>query len=359
MNKIFIAAGGTGGHIYPALALADEIRSRYPECRIVFTGSDDRMEKELIPSQGYEYMPMHMGILKGSAVKKAAAAVSYISAEEKMHRILKKEKPDACIGFGNYISIPLILAAERLHIPTMIHEQNSFAGRANTFLAGRCDSIVCCYEHTIQQFPAARTRLLGNPAASAAGKTIIDRTLPEQYGIDPDRPFVLFMMGSLGSDSVCRVIDQAIPLFKEDLQVLIVTGKAVEYRFGNADRPNIHIVEYVQGAQMLSQAALAVTRAGATTISEITVLGTPAVLIPSPYVPNNHQVYNAAELADRQAAVMIEESRLDEKVLAETINRLMDDEEQRQQLGSNAAALGRPNAAADMLDWLEEIIAHE
>ena len=359
MKKIFIAAGGTGGHIYPALAFADEVRRRYPECRIVFTGSDDRMEKELIPAHGYEYTAMHMGILKGGVVKKAAAAVSYVNAEEKMRRMLRKEKPDACIGFGNYISIPLILAAERLHIPTLIHEQNSFAGRANAFLAGKCSGIVCCYENTMEQFPSGKTRMLGNPAASAAGRTVAGPDAPAQYGLDPGKPFVLFMMGSLGSDSVCRIIDKAIPLFAGDLQVLIVTGKSVSYKFTNTDRENVHIVEYVNGAQMLKQTALAVTRAGATTISEITVLGTPAVLIPSPYVPNNHQVFNAKELADRDAAVMIEEGDLDEQLLARTINGLMADEQHRHRLGTNAAKLGKPYAASDMVDWLEEITAHE
>lgn len=359
MKKIFIAAGGTGGHIYPALAFADEIRSRYPECRIVFTGSDDRMEKELIPSRGYEYKALHMGILKGSVVKKAAAAVSYVSAEEKMRRMLKRERPDACIGFGNYISIPLILAAERLHIPTMIHEQNSFAGRANAFLAGRCDAVVCCYEDTMKQFPAEKTRVLGNPAASAAGRIKADPSVPLQYGLKPEQPYVLFMMGSLGSDTVCSVIDKAIPLFQGDWQVLIVAGKAVTYEFLNADRGYVHTAEYVDGAQMLKQAALAVTRAGATTISEITVLGTPAVLIPSPFVPNNHQVYNAKELADRGAAVMIEEGNLNEQVLAGTINALMSDKERRDRLSRSAVSLGRPAAAAGMVDWLEEIIEHE
>lgn len=359
MKLIFIAAGGTGGHIYPALALADEIRTRYPECRIVFTGSDSRMEQELIPQYGYEFIGMHMEILKGSPLHKGAAAFSYLESEERTYRLLKKERPDACVGFGNYISIPLITAAERLHIPTMIHEQNSFAGKANVFLSKRCEAVACSYRNSMQQFPANKTRLTGNPAASAAVRRNAGREIIRSYGLDPEVPFVLFMMGSLGSDSVSEIIDRAIPMFADDYQVLIVTGKAVTYRFRNTDGVRVKTVEFVDGAEMLRHADLAVTRAGATTICEITALGTPAILIPSPFVPNNHQVYNARELSDNAAAVMIEENELDAEVLADHVNRLMSDDLNRSELSKKASAMGTPEAASLMADWLEELINHD
>ncbi len=359
MKKIFIAAGGTGGHIYPALALADEIRQRYPECDIVFTGSNDRMEKQLVPERGYRFIGQDLGILKGSRLHKAVSLLGYAKAEEKMRKLLKKEKPDACVGFGNYISIPLILAAKRLGIPTMIHEQNSYAGKANALLAKYCDAVVCCYDPQLSGFPAEKTKQLGNPEATVVSRRHPDRSVISEYGLDPELPYVLFMMGSLGSDSVSKVIDACCPMFDDSYQVLIVTGKAMSYEYTNLGYPGIRVTEYVNGGDMLRHAALAVTRAGATTISEITALGIPAVLVPSPYVPNNHQVYNARELADRDAAVMIEEGDLTAEVLAETVNALMKDDMRRETLGRNAALLGRPDAAAEMAEWLEEITRNE
>ena len=263
------------------------------------------------------------------------------------------------IGFGNYISIPVMEAAAKLKLKTVIHEQNSFAGKANLFLSKHCDAVACSYRNSMKQFPADRTRFTGNPAASAAMKRMSGREVLKQYGLDPELPFVLFMMGSLGSDSVSGIIDRAIPLLDTGFQVLIVTGKAVTYTYTNVDNARVKSVEFVDGAELLRHADLAVTRAGATTICEITALGTPAVLIPSPYVPNNHQVFNARELADNDAAVMIEETELDEQRLAEYVNALMKDSARRTALGTHAAAMGSPEAAMVMADWLEEIISHD
>lgn len=316
------------------------------------------MEAQMIPEYGYEFIGMEMTGMNGSALDKARSAVSLLKAQKACRRMLKEDRPDLCIGFGNYISVPLIMAAHQLHIPTMIHEQNSFAGKANKMLARVADAIVGCYDSSLKQFPQEKTRILGNPEASAAAEREVAADACTAYGIDPSRPFILFMMGSLGSESVSRVIDQACPMLDPGFQVLIVTGKANEYTFIIGNRDRFHIVPYVDGVSMMKLAALSITRAGATTMAEISALGAATILIPSPYVPNNHQVYNAMELVRCNAAVMIEEKDLTPVSLAEEINRLMADSDRRAQMGARAKAAGRTDAADRMIDWMEEIARH-
>lgn len=357
MKRVMITTGGTGGHINPALAFADLLKKQEPDCEIIFVGSDDRMEAELIPAHGYQFIGLRMKSTYGGWINKVKSVLSLIAAERKVEKMLKEYRPDACVGFGNYISVPLIVAAHRLGIPTMIHEQNSFAGRANKMLAKYADAIVGCYETNLEQFPKDKVRLLGNPESSLAADTKYTG-LAASYGLRTDLPFVLFMMGSLGSSSVAQVLDGACALFDKDFQVLIAAGKANDYVF-KCQSDRVKIVPYVDGAAMLKEAELSVTRAGATTLAEITAIGAASVLIPSPYVPNNHQVYNAMELVRSHAAVMIEEKDLTPETLSAEVNRLMHDERERMLLKQNALQLGRRDAAYRMIDWLKELTAHE
>ncbi len=356
MKKIMIATGGTGGHIYPALALADKIKERYPECEIIFYGSSNRMEAEMIPSRGYRFIGMEMTGMNGGISDKVRSAVSLLKADRKCRTVLKKENPEICIGFGNYISVPLIMAAHRLHIPTMISEQNSFAGKANAMLARYADAVEGVYQSCLDQFPAGKTRLYGNPQASVASQRMIDPAACEAYGIRKGTPFAVFMMGSLGSATVSKVIDEACGLFDQDFEVLIAAGKANDYRF-TTDNPHVHITEYVDGMAMLKCADLSVCRAGATTLCEIAATGAASILIPSPFVPNNHQVYNAMELVRNDAAVMIEEKDLTAELLAEQVNSLMKNKERRSLLSDNALKMSTPDAADRMIDWIEELIS--
>ena len=352
--KVMIAAGGTGGHIYPALALAEEIMHEQGN-EVIFFGSNSRMEAEVIPAKGYPFYGLSMASGNGSLRNKASMVLSLAKAQKKAMRILKKEKPDFCVGFGNYISVPLILAAHRLHIPTMLHEQNSFAGKANRFLGPWADACAGCYESNIGQLPEKKTRILGNPAATQAAVTVFDPACLEELGLDPDIPFVIFMMGSLGSSSVSAVIDEAIGLFDPSYQVIIAKGTSNAYEYKHQSEGMVRIVPYVDGKMMLNGCALAVTRAGATTIAEIAACGTPSVLIPSPFVPNNHQYYNALELSEKGAAVLIEEKDLTASKLAAEISRIMADDELRKQMKENAFRLGRRNASEDIYNWMKEI----
>lgn len=354
--KVMIAAGGTGGHIYPALALAEMILKKEENTEIVFFGSDNRMEATVIPEAGYRFYGFTMRGMNGGIQAKVASAISLIKAEGYCKKILQEEKPDICIGFGNYISVPFIQAAHKLKIPTMLHEQNSFAGKANRYLAKEADAIVGCYRSNLEQFPIAKTKILGNPEASLAADTVWDPQALVDLGLNPEIPFILFMMGSLGSESVSAVIDEALPHLHDTFQVVVTTGKANDYVFMNKPNERIKIVEYLNGKMMLKGCALAVLRAGATTMAEIGAIGTPSILIPSPYVPNNHQYHNAMELVNNNAAEIIEEKDLSAKVLAEKINALMDDEQRRDEMKQNALRNGKCDAAEQIISWMKELV---
>lgn len=354
MKNIVIATGGTGGHIYPALAFAKCFAKEHKDVKIIFIGSKDRMEAKLIPSYGYEYYGLDMSGMNGGLVAKMKSAVSLMKAEHWCRNFLRDVKPMCCIGFGNYISVPLIMAAHKLHIPTMIHEQNSFAGKANKLLGKYADAIATCYESTNDVFPIEKTRVLGNPQATLAVEQSEDRAILEEFGLDQTKPTVFFMMGSLGSSSVSKVIDEALPYIDENVQVIIASGKANDYSFKTKSTDRIKIVPYVDGTKMLKACDLAITRAGATTLCELTAIGCASVLIPSPYVPNNHQVFNAMELVKNNASIMLEEKDLNAKSLSDLVNSLMHDETKRNAMRQNASKLGKTNAAYDMIAWIEE-----
>ena len=350
-----IATGGTGGHIYPALAFAEILKQKYSDIEIVFLGTDNRMEKDIIPSKGYRFIGMHMSGMNGGIGAKISSAFSLLKAQNKCAKLLKQEKPDACIGFGNYISVPLILAASRYHIPTMIHEQNSFAGKANVMLGKYADAIVLSSNGPLKQFPSAKTRVYGNPEATIASSKDFDKNKLKEYGINPEEPYILFMMGSLGSSSVAKVIDESLGGINENVQILVVHGKANEYVFKTQENDRIHIVPYVDGLTTLKYAKLAICRAGATTLSEIMALGVASILVPSPYVPNNHQYYNAMEIAENGGAMIIEEKDLNAKVLCDTINTLLDDDDKLSFMRSKAKKEEYNDAAYKMISWLEDL----
>ncbi len=351
MKRVLIAAGGTGGHIYPALAFAERLRNEGIEA--VFVGSEDRLEGQLIPEAGYRFIPLSIPNTSGSLIGKVKYIFSMAGAIRQCRKLIASYHPDACVGFGNYISVPLILAAKQAGIPTMISEQNSFAGKANVFLGRFADAVELAYERSGKDFPEEKVRVLGNPQEEKCAAITADPVILESYGIDASKPFVLVMMGSLGSQTLSGIIDSSCQKVT-DYQVLIAAGKRNPYQFSN-ENPNVIVRDYVEGAKLLRLCDLAVCRAGATTLAELAAAGTPSILIPSPFVPNNHQYYNAAELEEHGAAVLLEEKDLKAETLLAEMNRLMHDNTARQKMSEAAGKLARPHAATEMMEWLKEI----
>lgn len=345
--KIVMVAGGTGGHIYPAISLAEELQKQGDD--ITFIGSNDRMEKDVIPEHNFKYIGLDVYTTRGSVLQKIKSLVSIKSAYSKCLNILKDY--DMAIGFGNYISIPVMLAANKLKLKTVIHEQNSFVGRANRLLDTKVDLIIGSYEENLKQFKNKKVVILGNPQSTKAFSVKKDKSVIKRLGLDPDKKTVVIFMGSLGSSSVNEKLIEYFKKLDGTYQVVYATGKShYEETLNKINETDyLKIFERIDGVSVMKNSTLLISRAGATTISEIEAIGMPAILIPSPYVPNNHQFYNAKALTDKKAAIMIEEKDLNADVLLKCVSDIINDGEKLKQLSQNAKQLSNPNVLEDMI----------
>ncbi len=357
--KICIVTGGTGGHIYPALALASLWKEQDPDVSIFFIGNNNRMEAELIPQKGFRFYGLHTSGLTGSLMDKAKAVIQMLEAKKQAAALLKKEKPDLVIGFGGYVSAPVLMAAQKLHIPTMVHEQNSVIGKANKVVINKADAVVACYDNILDQLPSDRTRLLGNPRGSLAARVTFDQAYFDELGLDPNLRTILVMMGSLGSSSVNDLMKEALSDLDPGFQVVYAAGRDNSQDLNLFDNECIHVFPFVDTLRLYGAIDGMICRAGATTLAEVTALGIPSIIIPSPYVANNHQFFNAKQLTDRHAAWMIEEKDLNGKTLKKAIQTVFEDDQKRDEMAANARKLGKPNAALDMIVWGQALAAHK
>ena len=350
--KIIVSAGGTGGHLYPALALAEYIKTQDKNAEFLFVGTTDRLESQVVPGLGYNYKGLNVKGLVGNPLQKLKNALVFVRSLKHSKKILKEFKPDIVVGFGGYPSASIVLAAAQMKIPTMIHEQNSIIGLTNKILINKVDSIVCCYEKALKEFPANKTVLLGNPRASVVSSSEL-KDIHDLYNIDKDRKTVVVVMGSLGSSTVNEVMKEALLSMQyDDYDVVYVTGKNYYDEMKNELKDlnkNIHLVSYIEDMpSLIASCDLIVSRAGATTLAEITALGAPSLIIPSPYVVANHQEYNAKELVDLGAAKWILEKDLNASTFVEEVRTLMKNDSLRLSLRNKAKVLGKPNACEDI-----------
>ncbi len=357
MKKICIATGGTGGHIYPALALAQIWKEREPDTEIVFIGNDDRMEAQIVPSFGYRFLPVHASGLTGGLAHKLKAVQLMFKARKQAKRYMKEEKPDLFIGFGGYVCAPGALAAHDCKIPILLHEQNSVVGKANKLVSHYASGVVTCYQKAQDYFGNEKARLLGNPRASLAARVQKDPEYFASLGLNPNMKTIMIVMGSLGSSSVNELMESALSKVDSSLQILYVCGKDNDGDLHRFDAfPNVHTTPYVDALRLYGMLDGIVCRAGATTLCELTALGIPAVIIPSPYVAENHQFYNAKMLVDQQAAVMLEEKDLNADTLSFAIEQAFLNEDNRLALSQNAWKLGTRQAAQNIIAYAHEIM---
>ena len=351
--KIAIVAGGSGGHIYPAISLAEELEKKGHD--ITFIGSNDRMEKDVVPAHNFKYIGLDVYTTRGSIIQKVKSIVSIEKAYKKCLEILNGF--DMAIGFGNYISIPVMEAACKLKLKTVIHEQNSFVGRANRVLDNKVDLIIGSYKENLKQFKNKNIKILGNPQSSKAYMLKQDKNVLKSLGLDPNKKTVVIFMGSLGSSSVNNKLVDYFKLLDGSYQVVYATGKLHYESTINKVQQNdyLKIFERIDGISVMNNSTLLISRAGATTLSEIAAIGMPAILIPSPYVPNNHQYYNGKALVDNDAAIMIEEKDLNGDVLFKSVSDIINDSERLKQLSNNAKKLGNPNVLNDIVKAIESI----
>lgn len=358
--KVIIGAGGTGGHLYPALALVKYIEEQRNDVEFLFVGTKDRLESKVVPQMGYRYIGLHVKGLTGNPLQKAYAGAIFLKSIFTAKKIIKDFKPDIVLGFGGYPSASVVKAASSLKVKTLIHEQNSIVGLTNRILLKEVDKVVCCYQKAYECLPKEKTYLYGNPRASAV-TNIKAIDIFDKYQIDRNKKVVVIVMGSLGSKSINEVMIEALKDFQnKEYTVLYVTGKPYYQEFveqlGTVSR-TIKVVPYIDDMpSVLVNASLVVSRAGASTLSEITALGVPSILIPSPYVAANHQEYNASELVNQEAAMMLLEKELEARKLVDKVDAILSNPILMESMKKNALALGKPNACKDMYRLIQEML---
>lgn len=359
--KALISGGGTGGHIFPALSIANEIRRRHPDAEILFVGAEGRMEMTRVPEAGYKIIGLTVaGFDRKRLWRNAGVLVKLYKSLRRARRIIRDFRPDIAIGVGGYASGPTLKAAQRRHVPTLIQEQNSYAGVTNKLLAKKARKICVAYQGMERFFPAESIILTGNPIRA----DILDCKLtPEQaraaLGFNPDKPLVMVVGGSLGSLTLNRaMIDHGSKLVDAGIQILWQTGKNYAegaHESALAKMPGVKAMTFITDMATAYRAAdIVVSRAGAGTISELQLLGACAILVPSPNVAEDHQRKNAMALVDRDAAVMVPDDKADE-MLINCVLDLMAHPDRRQAMAANIKAMALKDAAAKIVDQIDII----
>ena len=359
--RVVISAGGTGGHIYPALAIINKIKEKEKKCDILYIGTTDRMEKDIVPKLGIKYVGIEMeGMNRKKLLSNISVFIKYKKAINKAKKAIKEFKPDVVIGVGGYITAPVLIAAHKLKIKTVIHEQNSVPGVSNKLISKYADKICVSLPNTVSYFNKEKTVYTGNPRSEEIIN--IKPALKKDFGLDEDKKLVLIVMGSLGSTTMTKKIKELVPHFKDkDYQVLIVTGKSYygEFKKINLSK-NVKIVPFLENMiNLLKKTDLIISRAGASTIAEITAIGLPSILVPSPYVTNNHQYLNAKELEDYKASKLVSEKDFCPEVIVSLVDDILNNKTLYNEMKKNSLKLGVPSSATKFYDEVKKVIKEE
>lgn len=362
--RVLLAGGGTGGHIYPALALARCIRKREPRAQLLFVGTEKGLENKVVSQAGFDLETITVRGLPRKLSLEVLKTFAYLTRGGlETHRILKRFRPRVVIGTGGYVSGPVVLWASLLGIPCLVHEQNAIPGMTNKILARYSRHICVSFASSVKYFPGSRpVEVTGNPRASEV--VGISRVEGIKYlGLNPNKKNVLVVGGSAGAERINRCMMGLLPRIKkwEDLQLIYITGphyypevtREAE-KVGIDKVSHVMIRPYLDDMPLvLSAVDLIVSRAGATTLAEITARGIPAVLIPSPNVTDNHQYHNARALAECGAAVLLPEGQLQGTLLGDIIRELIGDGGRLAEMSKSSSSLGKPDSA-DMIYGLVE-----
>jgi len=361
--RILISGGGTGGHIFPAVSIANEIVRRYPAAKILFVGALGRMEMTRIPEAGYEIVGLPIsGIQRKFSLANLALPFKLLVSILKARAIIKEFKPDAAVGTGGFASAPLMAAARQLGIPSLVQEQNSYAGITNKSIGAKADRICVAYKGMEKFFPSQKIRLTGNPVRkdilSLNGKRA--QALNE-FGFVSTCRTLLIIGGSLGARTINNSILAGLnKLTDAQIQVLWQTGKVyyghVQAQVNGQDLRQVRVFDFIKNMDMAYAAAdVVITRAGALAIAELCVAGKPSILVPSPNVAEDHQTKNAEALAKEGAGILVTDAAAEQDLVSEAI-RLIFDEERCAALSRRILLLGKPKATEDIVNELETLI---
>lgn len=355
--RVIISAGGTGGHIYPALAIINKIKNEEPDSEFLYIGTHNRMENDIVPKAGIPFESIEIYGFSKNLFKNFKTFGCLLKSFKRCKKIIRDFNPDVVIGVGGYVTAPVIYSAKKLGYKTVIHEQNSFPGKSNQFLSKYSDLICVSFKSTMSSFPSYKTVFTGNPCSEdAIKKNAVKKSL---FGLSDTKKLVLIVMGSLGSSRVNDYLMSSMNLFNgKDYEVLFVTGKSsYDLISKNSFPSNVHVVPYVDGMTgLMKNTDLIVSRAGASTMSEIIALGLPSILIPSPYVANNHQYKNALDLVNAKASFMIEEKDLKGDILVRKIDDILYDNDVIKDMKNNLKPLLVSNSASLIYSSVKELV---
>ncbi len=364
--RLIISGGGTGGHIFPAVAIANEFKERYPDTQFLFVGAKDRMEMTRVPEAGYKIIGLWIsGIQRKLTLSNLLFPVKFVVSYWRAIHLVKKYKPHAVIGTGGYASGPIMLAATRLGIPCLIQEQNSFAGLANKQVAKKVEKVCVAYEGMEKYFPKDKIVLTGNPVRKDMLTIDAKRARAlNHFGFDAHVRTLLVVGGSLGARTINEaLIDGMDKLVEAKIQVIWQTGKgyfeSYKSKLENYDLRRIRVKDFVREMDLAYAAAdVIISRSGALAVSEICIACRPVILVPSPSVAEDHQTKNAKALVDKGAALMVLDREAPEKLINEAL-KLMFDLPRGVKLVENIAKLARPGATSAIVDEIENMILRQ
>ncbi|MGL9748235.1 undecaprenyldiphospho-muramoylpentapeptide beta-N-acetylglucosaminyltransferase [Enterococcus sp. DIV0170] len=361
--RILVTGGGTGGHIYPALAFIRYVQKIQPDSEFLYVGTHRGLENKIVPETGISFKTIKIqGFKRKLSFDNLKTVQLFLESIKRSKEILREFKPDVVIGTGGYVSGSVVYAAARMKIPTIVHEQNSVPGITNKFLSRFADKVGICFPDAAQYFPENKTVLVGNPRAQevvTSGKSDV----LEQYKLLPDTPTVLIFGGSQGALKINQAVIQALPKFSQkDYQVLYASGDRYYNEISEKIdvekiSRNLSLQPYIKNmTDVMANVDLLIGRAGATSIAEFTALGLPAILIPSPYVTNDHQTKNAQSLVNAGAVKMIADANLTGENLVEAVDEIMSNNEKREIMAKASRQEGIPDAAERMWSLVNEIV---
>lgn len=357
--KFIISGGGTGGHIFPAIAIANELKSRFADAEFLFVGAENRMEMERVPQAGYQIEGLPIaGIQRKLSLKNLTLPFKLVASLLKSKRIIQSFRPDVAIGTGGYASAPLLRSAAKNGIPCLIQEQNSYAGITNKWLAKSVQTICVAYEGMNVFFPAEKIRYTGNPVRHDLLETGKKRSEGVAFfKLNPNKKTLLVLGGSLGAGAINNLIEKSLPLFEKlNLQIIWQCGKYYFDAYKRYENESVHVLPFIEKMDVAYGAAdFIISRSGALSVSELCLVGKPVVFIPSPNVAEDHQTKNAEAIVNRKAALLIPEKNL-ESDFEKEFSSLVASEGKQKELAENIKTLARPHATKDIVDEIEKLI---
>ena len=362
--RFIISGGGTGGHIFPALSIANAIKERWPQAAILFVGAEDRMEMERVPAAGYEIVGLPVaGFDRKNMLKNVSVGVKLIKSLTRARQIVKSFRPDVVVGVGGYASAPVLRAAVAAGIPTLLQEQNSLAGITNKWLGKKANTICVAYEGMERFFPKERIVLTGNPCRQDL--TITPHSIHEGYNffnLDLNKKTILMLGGSLGARTLNDSIVRAFPeIEKSNVQIIWQCGKyyyndMMELSVAGKIPANVKLFDFVSRMDLAySVADLVISRAGAGSISEFSILGKPVILVPSPNVAEDHQTQNAMALVQKNAAILVADDTAESQLFSVALD-LVQNSAKLIDLSANIILLAEHNSADRIVDELTKLI---